>query len=82
MSVMNYHKLVKTTPNPSATKKSSGELLEPDSLEPVLGGVVDEGVGVVAIVGGRCVAAQQHNEFGVCGSTPVSQSVRNGRQSS
>lgn len=29
MVVEEYHKLVKTTPNPSATKRSSGELVGP-----------------------------------------------------
>lgn len=31
-----YHKFVKTTPNPRATKKSSGELVGPPLLLPLL----------------------------------------------
>lgn len=61
-----YHRLVKTTPKPSATKKSNGELLELESPPPP---GVGDGEAVAMVVsttdmGGRCVAAQeQPNEF-------------------
>ncbi len=34
MLIMTYHKLVNTTPNPKATKKSNGELVGPLPLLP------------------------------------------------
>lgn len=57
---MKYHRFVKTTPKPSATKKSKGELFDPDS--PLAPGV-DDGEGVVMVV--------RHNGYGrpLCSST-------------
>jgi hypothetical protein len=48
-----YHKLVKTTPNPSATKNSNGEFVGPEPVcpEPVsVGDGVDDVVDVLVMI--------------------------------
>lgn len=62
-----YHKFVKTTPNPSATKNSSGELVGPLLLLPLLESPVGLGMGDEVVVcdiviqrnGYRCLARQR-----------------------
>lgn len=49
-----YHRFVKTTPKPSATKKSNGELVGPPppvlgAAEVAAGGGIEEFEGVVAV---------------------------------
>lgn len=58
-AVLAYHKFVKTTPKPRATKKRSGELVAeaPELDDEVAAGVdiVDEGAGVATGVDVVCV---------------------------
>ena len=44
-----YHRFVKTTPKPKATKKSSGELVGPPPPPPPVADVVAAGTGVVVV---------------------------------
>lgn len=81
-----HHKLVKTTPNPRATKKSSGEL---GPLLPLEGEPVDEGVAdvdaddvEVAIldmtIGGR-VSCSQRGDYGRVAGADADASIYAGR---
>ena len=67
-----YHKFVKTTPKPSATKKSKGELVGPPlpelTADDVAAGEVLDGSGVVAVDAAIFAAVWT---AGVVGLTPI-----------
>lgn len=62
MEIQTHHRLVNTTPNPRATKKSKGELVGLLLRSP--GGVVVEAGGLVEVADGAAILA--HSVAAVC----------------
>lgn len=70
-----YHKFVKTTPNPSATKNNNGELVGPPPL-PLLGVAVEAGGTVTEDEGAEMKAEADEDAAEARGSCPGSVTIR------